>query len=111
MVRPTEGRPMGTEEAMATAIVQMLETNEMKKKTLSDLDDEEIGVLALLETMGKKMKIPVVNDFIRNFCQFRVSRFRLGRREMGAIVSTAGMSMDDRFKKKKLGDLYSGLRS
>lgn len=108
--RPDTARPMGTEEAMASAIVEMLETNEHKTKTLSDLDDEEIGYMALLETIGNKLKVNEIQFFVDNFCQFRVSRGRLGRREMCNIVAVAGGSYEDRMRKKGIKDLFSGIR-
>jgi hypothetical protein len=101
---------MGTEEAMATAIVEMLETNEMKTKTLSDLDDEEICYMALLQCIAKQLKVKEIQSFVDNFCQFRVSRNRLGRREMGSIVSNAGSSFEDRLRKRGAKDLFAGLR-
>lgn len=109
-MNPETKRPMGTEEAMAAAIVEMLNTDEFKTKTLSDLDDEEIGFMALLETIGEKLKLKEISDFVDNFCQFRVSRFRLGRREMSHIVSAAGMSWEDRTRRRGMKDLFSGLR-
>lgn len=108
--RPDTGRPMGTEEAMATGIQEMLDTKAEKVKTLSDLSDEEIGFFALLETMGTKLKISTINDFVKNFCQFRVSRFRLGRREMGNIIAYAGSGFEDRSRRRSIKELFSGIR-
>lgn len=108
--RPDTQRPMGTEEAMATGIVEMLETKSDKVKTLSDLNEEEIGFMALLETMGKRMKINVLNEFVDNFCQFRVSRHRMGRKEIGNIIAFAGGGAEDRTRRRSIKDLFSGIR-
>lgn len=109
-LRPDQSRLMSTEEAMASAIIEMLETSKQKTKTLSDLDDQEIGYMALLQTMGVNLNIKPLRDFVDNFCQFRVSRARMGRREMSHIVAAAGGSLENKMKRKSLGDLFGGMR-
>lgn len=105
-----EPKVLGTEEAIARLIVELMKTEKGKVKVLSDLDDIEIGVLSLLSTIGENMKIRVIKDFCSNFCKYRVSRFRLGRKEMVDIASFTGEATADRRKRRNIKDLFAGLR-
>jgi arsenate reductase-like glutaredoxin family protein len=107
---PDKDRLMGTEEAMASGIMELIKTSDEKVRTLSDLDDEEIGVLSLLETMATQLDLSSIKMFVERFCQFRVSRYRLGRREIGGVISFAGMGAEEGRKKKSLKNLFSGMR-
>ena len=78
-------------------------------KIMTDVDDEEGGVLSLLSTMGEHLKIKPLKEFVKNFCLFRVSRYRLGRREMVNIASYAGEGPEGR-KVKSIKDLFVGIR-
>jgi len=107
--RPDTDRVMGTEEAMAQGIIEMLDKDN-KVKTLSDLNDEEINALALLETLGTKLNVKVLNSFVRNFCLFRISRARMGRREIGGMVTFAGYGAEEKRRKRSIGELFAGLK-
>jgi hypothetical protein len=103
--KPTD-KIYGTEEAVAKGLMDLL--GEKKPKILSDLDDEEILNLSLLYSLGDKTKIDSVIAFCDNFLKLRVSRFRLGRRE---IVFVAGAGNEpDRKRFRTIKDLFSGLR-
>jgi len=108
--RPDEERPIGTEEAMGRGIIEMLSPLKIKSKTLSDLDDEQVGVLSLLEAMGKHLKIKELQTFCEEFRLHRISRFRLGRREIGGILafSAFGIPEGGGRKKHSIKDLFSG---
>jgi len=108
--RPDQQRVIGQEEAMAIGIQELLETRDNKIKTLSDLDDVEIGTLALLSVIGKSMKIKEIVNFVEEFCQFRVSRYRLGRREVKDVVTYGGTGGEDSRRKKSIKDLFGGMR-
>lgn len=110
MRRPDTDRLLGTEEAMARGIMELLEIKKDRIKTLTDLNDEEIGFMALLQTMSTKLNVAVIGDFVDNFCRFRVSRFRLGRREMSNIIAYAGGTLEDKHRKRSVKDLFSGIR-
>ena len=104
-VSPTE-KVYGTEEALAKGILDLLKST--NKKILSDLDDEEILNLSLLYSWAEQIKCNALTKFCDNFLQLRISRFRLGRRE---IVNIASFSGDpDRKKVKSIKDLFSGMR-
>lgn len=109
-VKPDTRRVLGTEEATATAIQGMLGDEKQREKILSDLNEEEVAVLTLLDTIEKKMKTGVLREFCKNFCLYRISRFRLGRREIGSIITFAGIGETDKRKVRSIRDLFSGLR-
>lgn len=100
----------GVKEATATGILGMLGEAEKRHKILSDLDEEEIGTLTLLDTIGKKMKIDVLNKFVESFCHFRISRHRMGRRELAGILTMAGYGTEDRRRSRSIKDLFGGIR-
>jgi hypothetical protein len=104
-VSPTE-KVYGTEEALAKGILELLK--ETKTKILSDLDDEEILNLSLLYTWADEINCKALKNFCDTFLQLRVSRFRLGRREIVGIASFAGEP--DRKKVKSIKDLFAGFR-
>ena len=111
MVRePDKDRIIGSEEAIAKAIIEMMKVEKEKVKTLSDLNDEEIGIMSLLETIGDTLNIKEIKKFVMNFCQYRVSRDRLGRREMGSIVAFAGFREEGTRKRLSLRSLFGGFR-
>jgi len=109
-IRPDTQRVMGTEEAMALGIVEMLDIKDQKIKTLTDLNDTEIGVLTLLDIISQRLRIKEVGNFVKGFCQFRVSKYRLGRREMANIITFAGFGTEERRKVRSIRDLFSGMR-
>jgi hypothetical protein len=104
-VSPTE-KVYGTEEALAKGILDLLKTG--KTKILSDLDDEEILNLSLLYTWADLIKSDALKQFCDNFLQLRVSRFRLGRREIVSIASFT--SEPERRKIKSIKDLFGGFK-
>lgn len=110
MVEDREKMIYGTEEAVAKLIMEMLKTEKGKVKLLSDLNEEEIGVLSLLASIGEQLNIEAINKFCENFCQFRVSRKRLGRREMTGIATFTTMEQTEVRKRRGIKDLFTGFR-
>jgi hypothetical protein len=108
--RPDANRVLGQEEAMAKALVELMDTEGTKVKTMSDLDESEIGVLTLLNIMGDHLKIQVLSDFVTNYSQFKVSRARLGRREIINSITFGAIGGDDRRKTKSIKDLFGGMK-
>jgi len=96
----------GTEEALAKGILDLLKSE--KTKILSDLDDEEILNLSLLYSWAEITKCDAIKKFCDNFLQLRVSRFRLGRREIVSVASYTGEP--DRKKVRSIKDLFAGIR-
>ena len=104
-VSPTE-KAYGQEEAVAKGILDLLKTE--KKKLFSDIDDEHILNLSLLFSWGEMIKCDAIQKICNNFLELRVSRFRLGRREIISVASFAGEP--ERKKVKSIKDLFSGMR-
>jgi hypothetical protein len=104
-ISPTE-KVYGTEEALAKGILDLLKSD--KSKILSDLDDEEILNLSLLYTWAEVIDCSALKKFCDNFLQLRISRFRLGRREIVGIASYSGEP--ERKKIKSIKDLFAGIR-
>jgi hypothetical protein len=104
-----QGKIYGTEEAVASLIIELTSVQKEKIKGLTELDDQEIGVLTVLNVIGERLDISSLIDFVTNFCQFRVSRFRMGRREMVDIASYTISPTDDRRKFKSMRDLFGGM--
>lgn len=109
--RPDTQRVLGQEEAQAQALLELMEIQDQKTKSLSDLTLQEIGTLALLQTLYQRTKINEIGDFVELYCQFKVSRDRLGRREITNAITLGGLGVDDRRKKNSIKDLFSGIRS
>lgn len=109
--RPDSQRVLGQEEAMAQALLELMRTEPpYNTKTMSDLDENEIGVLTLLQTMSKELKVDVLSDFVINYAQFKVSRARLGRTEIIKSITFGAMGGDERRKTKSIKDLFGGMR-
>jgi hypothetical protein len=102
---PTE-KAYGQEEAVAKGILDLLKTE--KKKIFSDLDDNEILNLSLLFSWGEQIDSKVIKNICNNFLELRVSKFRLGRREIINVASYTGEP--ERKRVKTLKDLFTGIR-
>lgn len=101
-----EGEMYGREEAFAKLGMSLLKTEEFK--VLSDLESEEIGKVAIIQTLADRLKSPVLKTFVKNFLLLRVSQNRLGRREM-MNIATSGVE-DTKKKAKSISSLFAGLR-
>jgi len=107
-VTPSEERIMGTEEAIGLLIQKLLKPDNLK--LITDLDDEEVNVMTLLQTIGDVLKIDALQSFCENFEQFRVSRWRMGRRELVDIASFYTGGFEQPRRVRSLKDLFVGVR-
>ena len=110
LIRPDLQRIMGTEEATARAIVELLEMDKHKKKILTDLDFNEVNVLTLLTLVGERLKIKEFTKFAENFAEYRVSMGRLGRKELTGIITMAGFQTEERGRMKSLKSVFTGFK-
>lgn len=101
-------RIMGTEEAIGLLIQKLLKPDNFK--LITDLDDEEVNVITLLQTIGDTLKIDVLKEFCDNFTQFRISRFRMGRRELVDIAAFYSGGIPEFRRPRSLKDLFVGVR-
>jgi hypothetical protein len=105
VVSPTE-KAYGQEEAVAKGILDLLKTE--KKKIFSDIEDDHILNLSILFTWAEMIKCEAIKKVCENFLELRVSRFRLGRREIIAVASYSGEP--ERKKVRSITDLFKGMR-
>jgi hypothetical protein len=103
-LKPTE-KILGLDEQIAKNL-EIIAPKEVKER--SDIDDEEIMGLSVIYLWGDMLKIPALIDFADNFCKLRVSKWRLGRREMVSIAST--VNEPNQKKMRSLKDLFMGSR-
>lgn len=103
-ISPTE-KVLGFEEQMAKNL-EIIAPKDIKQR--SDLDDEEILNLSLIYTWGDVTNCEILKKFADNFLKLRVSRFRLGRREIVAIASYT--AEPERKKLRTIRDLFIGMR-
>jgi len=106
-IKPTK-KIFGPDEALGQGMTELFKTAPKKAMLLSDLDDEEILNLSLLLTWADLIDSEAMKSFCENFLRLRVSRFRLGRREIVAIASYS--SQPERKKIKNIKDLFAGIR-
>jgi len=104
-LRPTEKIP-GLEEQIAQCL-RDISTKDIKQK--SDLTDEEILNLSLIYTWAETINCKILKDFANNFLKLRVSKERMGRREI-VIIASAGGEIGERRRFRSLRDLFAGLR-
>ena len=96
---------------MAQALIEMMEIQDEKKMTMTDLEIQEVGTLTLLQCLYNETKIDALRDFVDFYCQFKVSKNRLGRREIANAISMGALGADDRRKRSSIKDLFGGMRS
>jgi hypothetical protein len=103
-VKPTD-KILGFEEQIAVSLGH-ISPQDYKEK--SDLDDEEILHLSTIYLWAEITGVKSLKTFADNFLKLRVSRFRLGRREVVALGSS--QSEPERRKLKSIKDLFAGIR-
>jgi len=103
-VKPTD-KILGFEEQIALSLGHI---SPKDIKMQSDLDDEEILNLSVIYLWGEMIGVKTLKKFADNFLRLRISRFRLGRREIIAIG--LGTSEPERRKIRSIKDLFMGIR-
>lgn len=73
--------------AVAQLIKSLLNLDTKLLKAISDIDDNEILTLALLFSWAKHTSNKIISDVCNEFLSLRLSRFRLGRREVSLVAS------------------------
>jgi len=99
----------GVDEALAKMSLELLDPAEQKLFTVSDLTPKEIFILSTLLSYAEKFKSKLIKKWVKYFLLLRISRLRLGRREI--IFLGAGLhETGDRRGKKSLSDIFVGLK-
>jgi hypothetical protein len=76
---------------------------------LSDITPNEVFGLNLIKSYADKFSSPLADDWIKRHLLFRISRLRIGRKELVLLLSGIAQS-EKSGKKKSLSDLFSGLK-
>jgi hypothetical protein len=68
------------EEALAK--VTVLLADKKKREVITDLNDEEIKLMSAITAVSKSYKMTMAKDFINELMLLRISKNRLGRKEI-----------------------------
>jgi len=105
-----ESDVFGKEEALAKISMELLKTQKYKK-ILSDLSIDEINALVTLKTIAKIINSDLIENIIDEFLELRVSKDRLGRREILSFALSFGLEGEVRGRSRGIGSLFSGLKA
>ena len=106
-----ERRPktlMSHDEAVAQNVLKLGEATDEEIKSLSDLDDEEINYLTILFTLADTIDLDVLKIFGNEFLRLRVSKGRLGRKEIVWISSGLELFAKAAGKVRSPKDIFAG---
>ncbi len=76
--------------------ISMILAKSEKIKVLTDLDDEEIKQIAALLVVADVVDDKNLENFCNNFMELRVSKKRLGRRELLDLAKSSGRQAEQR---------------
>lgn len=102
-----ESQIFGIDEAIAKISTQLMTPTKNNIYTISDVTPEEIFGIALILEMGDKFNSKIIKKWVDNFLMLRVSRLRLGRKEL-MMIGTGMRQQEER--KKGTSNLFAGLQ-
>jgi len=108
-VETPEAEVFGREEALAKISMELLKT-EKYKKILSDLTIDEINAIVSLLAIGRLIDSDLINNIVNDFLELRVSKDRLGRKEILAFALSFGIEGETRGRSRGIGSLFAGLK-
>lgn len=91
---------------MARIATQLMEAGDKSVLSVSDCTPEEIFGLSFMLSLAKKIDSEIMTEWVTDFLKLRISRLRLGRKEL--ILLGAGASQWDKNRKGSVGDLFAG---
>jgi len=97
----------GIDEALARIATQLMEAGDRSVMSVSDVTPEEIFGLSYVLMLSNKIGSDLLEDWVKNFLKLRISRLRLGRKEL--ILLGAGATDAQRRGKQNVSDLFAGL--
>jgi hypothetical protein len=103
------GEIVGLDEALAKISLELMNPEEEKLLTVSDVTPEEIFGLSTLLCYAKIFRSTLIEGWIKNFLLLRISRMRIGRKEFLILGSGLGVVSDAKGKSKSVKDLFAGL--
>lgn len=103
-----ESQVFGIDEALAKISTQLMTPTKDNIFTISDITPEEVFGISVLLSYAKKFKSQLIQNWADDFLLLRVSRMRLGRKEL----MTLGTGLRTESEKKRGGtqDLFAGLK-
>jgi hypothetical protein len=100
---------IGPEEAIARIGLELLYAQGEELKSLSDLTPKEVFYLSVLTNIAEFYNSNVMKNFIDNFLKFRISRMRLGRKEMLIFATGLREATEEIKKGRSVASLLAGL--
>jgi hypothetical protein len=105
-----KNRVYGTEEALAQIFIQLLEPQGANLQTVSDVTPQEIFGLSVLKSYSTIINSGIMSNWVEDFLRLRVSRMRIGRKELILLGSGIREYLDNKSKgKTKFSELFQGL--
>lgn len=96
--------PTSSDEAQAKAVNTLAETKNYR--TMTEMSNIEIGLLAALDSVYTEMDDSLGKAFVKNFALWKVSHERKGRGELASLART--MAEDRISKWTKLRSMLTG---
>lgn len=100
---------VGTEEAVARIGMEFLSPEKENMPMLTDLTPKEIFILSGLRSLADFYNSIIMKRFILLFMKLRVSRYRIGRKELILFATGLKELEEEKRKGKQLGSLIAGL--
>jgi len=94
---------------MAKIAMEMLSPTKDKLYTITDVTADEIFGLTSLMRFADIFNSNVMRKWVKEFMLLRISRFRLGRKEFLLLITGMKELAEERRKKAKVTELFSGL--
>lgn len=88
----------------------MLNPQAKKLFTTTDLTPTEIFGMATLRRYADIFESKMTQEWIEDFCLMRVSRLRLGRKEIMLLMTGMREAMEVAKGRGKIQDMFQGLR-
>jgi hypothetical protein len=100
---------VGTEEAVARIGMEFLSPDKENVPLLTDLTPKEIFILTALKALADFYDSKIIDKFILTFMKLRVSRYRIGRKELILFATGLKELEEEKRKGKQLSSLFAGL--
>jgi hypothetical protein len=105
-----KSRIYGTEEALAQIFMQLLAPQDDNLQTVSDVTPQEIFGLSVLNAYARIFDSNLMKGWSKDFLLLRISRMRIGRKELILLGSGIRDYLDNKSKgKNRFSDLFQGL--
>lgn len=107
---PTVSSIIGLEEALAQLSMEFMNpTTEDKLFTITDITPQEIFGISTLMSLAETFNSELMRNWVNNFLRLRISRFRMGRKEL-LMLGSGIKETGERRKRASLDSLFSGFK-